>query len=627
MESTQQFETSDGIHQYSYLTIQSGPRTGTNYLLDPAAINRLGRGIDCDVVLADPLCSRVHAEITASDDGWHLNDTGSRNGTYVNDKKVDEVMLKAGAHLRLGTTEFTFHHSDAPPTLAVTRDNRLTESIVREASVDADDSGRLALAALRRTENAHELADLYELSVKLLGSDNPRDVLEVTLNLIHERTNAELAGFLWVSEEGDLRPHMSVPEPSLPQMRLSNTLNEIVVGQKRAIWVANQAAAASSESLRAYADALCVPTIHDGQVLGALHLYLGDGRFRDIDFDFAISVAQLLAVALARSRRQTQLLVDRDRLADSSAACDEMLGASAAIEALKDKIHKVAAAHGAVLILGESGSGKELVARAIHKASSRSDRPLLAVNCAAIPPNLVESQLFGHAKGAFTGATDDHTGWFEQAHTGTLFLDEIGELPLEAQAKLLRILEGHSFQTVGGNREIHVDVRVLAATNRNLRQTTDAKKFREDVFYRLSVFELRVPPLRERDGDVELLLDHFVDHFKKRHGRPTLGLSEGARTRLLAYPWPGNVRQMRNVIDSAVVLANGDTIQSEDVGLHDAGTDHMDTLKIADWERRLIREALQRTNGNVPQAAQLLGIGRATLYRKIDEYKIERGRA
>ncbi len=538
---------------------------------------------------------------------------------------MDAIVLKPGAHIKVGSTEFTYHHSDVPPTLASTRENFLTESIVREASVVAEDSGRIALAALRRSENAHELADLFELSVKLLGLDSPHEVLHATLKLIHERTNAELAGFLWVSEEGDLRRQMCFPETTEP-IRLSRTLNEIVVKQKRAIWVANQAAAASSESMRAFADAFCVPTIHDGQVLGALHLYLGDGRFRDIDFDFALSVSQLVAVALARANQHAQVSYDRDRWADSSAACDDILGESKPMQDLKSLVQRIAAAQGAVLISGESGTGKELVARGIHKSSPRAARPMLAVNCAAIAPNLIESQLFGHAKGAFTGATDDHMGWFEQTHTGTLFLDEIGDLPMDAQSKLLRVLEGHSFQPVGSQREVLVDVRVLAATNRNLKQLVDAKQFREDLYYRLSVFEIRVPPLRNRGEDLELLLDHFFGHFKKRHGRQNLVIAADARKRLLEYAWPGNVRQLRNVIDSAVVLACGDAIQMEDLGLHDAGTDHLDTLQISDWERRLIREALQRAEGNVPEAAKLLGIGRATLYRKIEEYKIDRSR-
>jgi transcriptional regulator with PAS, ATPase and Fis domain len=264
------------------------------------------------------------------------------------------------------------------------------------------------------------------------------------------------------------------------------------------------------------------------------------------------------------------------------------------------------------------------VARAIYRASPRWDRPLLAVNCAAIPENLVESQLFGHKKGSFTGATQDRKGWFQQADTGTLFLDEIGELPLEAQAKLLRILDGHPFLPVGATEETSTDVRIIAATNRDLRELVRAKRFREDLYYRLGVFELYVPPLRDRDGDIELLLKHFLEHFKNRHGRPSLSLSDSATKKLLDYKWPGNVRQLRNVIDSAVVMASGSTIHVEDLGLYDTGTDDLDTLQIADWERKLIRLALQRTGGNVPEAAKLLGIGRATLYRKLDDYKIER---
>ena len=250
---------------------------------------------------------------------------------------------------------------------------------------------------------------------------------------------------------------------------------------------------------------------------------------------------------------------------------------------------------------------------------------MLAVNCAAIPPNLIESQLFGHAKGSFTGADNEHLGWFQQADSGTLFLDEVGELPLMAQAKLLRILEGHPFLPVGASKEIHVDVRVIAATNRDLRLLVNEKKFREDLFYRLTVFEIVVPPLRDREEDIELLVNHFLDRFKKHHGRPELTLSDEARQKLLLYSWPGNVRQLRNVVDSAVVMTESETIEADQLGLHDPGQVEMpDSLRIDDWEVKLIKEALKRTKGKVPEAAKLLGIGRATLYRKLDEYKIER---
>ena len=255
---------------------------------------------------------------------------------------------------------------------------------------------------------------------------------------------------------------------------------------------------------------------------------------------------------------------------------------------------------------------------------------MLSVNCAAIAPNLMESQLFGHRKGAFTGADTDHDGWFRQADSGTLFLDEVGELSLEGQAKLLRILEGHAFQPVGSTDNITVDVRVIAATNQDLNDYVRAGKFREDLYYRLSVFELYVPPLRDRGDDVGLLVDFFLGHFKGQHGRPDLQLSADARACLLEYPWPGNVRQLRNVIDSSVVLAAGEMIEQTDLGLRDTLTpvassdSEWASLNIESWERKLIEEALKRSEGNVPAASGLLGIGRATLYRKIEQFGISR---
>jgi len=237
----------------------------------------------------------------------------------------------------------------------------------------------------------------------------------------------------------------------------------------------------------------------------------------------------------------------------------------------------------------------------------------------------MESQLFGHKKGSFTGADADHAGLFSQAHTGTLFLDEVGEMTLDGQAKLLRILEGHPFLPVGATKEISVDVRVIAATNRDLRDFVREGRFREDLYYRLSVFELYIPPLRDRGSDIELLVTHFLEHFKRQHGRPGLTVSPDARDKLLGYAWPGNVRQLRNVIDSAVVMCEGNVILPDDLGLRDAShSDQLESLRIDFWERKLIQEALKRTAGSIPEAARLLGLGRATLYRRVEEYGIER---
>jgi Nif-specific regulatory protein len=449
-------------------------------------------------------------------------------------------------------------------------------------------------------------------------------VIRVALHTLRERTKAAVVGFLWATDDGQLKPTRVIPAADSDQILLSESLTDVVLKHSRAVWVANQGTLEPSESLREYADAICVPMIHNQQTLGAIHLYLRNGSFRQVDFDFAISLAHVVVVALARSRRQATLRVDHDRLRANSAAFDTLLGECEAMRTLKEKLSRVARATGCVLVRGESGTGKELVARAIHKLSSRADRPLLCVNCAAVPAELMESQLFGHVKGAFTSAHTDHEGWFRQADTGTLFLDEVGELTLEGQAKLLRVLEGHAFLPVGGSDEVNVDVRVIAATNRDLREAVPQKRFREDLYYRLSVFELVIPPLRERQSDVELLIDHFLNHFRIQHGRPQLQLSPAARQRLIEYAWPGNVRQLRNVIDSATVLAAGPEIVGDDLGLYDAGLDHFDTLNIAAWEERLIAEALRRAEGSVPEAAGMLGMGRATLYRKIDEYKIER---
>jgi Nif-specific regulatory protein len=486
----------------------------------------------------------------------------------------------------------------------------------------AGQSSSIVVSALKDSARAKDFLVLHQLSVRLLGCDDPDQVIQSSLDLLLERTHASMAGFLWVDDEGNLKPKLVVPADARG-MALSESLTEIVCHQGRAVWIDNSSAK-SSESLSHFADAICVPLIHSKNTLGAIHLYLEQGRFRQVDFDFTISLANIVVVALVRARQQTVLKFDNQRLKEKSGGSDELLGQSKPMLDLKDKIKRVARATGCVLVRGESGSGKELVANALHRSSNRADRPLRSVNCAAIPRDLIESQLFGHKRGAFTGADSDHEGLFQQADTGTLFLDEVGEMTLEGQAKLLRILEGHPFTPVGGTKEVKVDVRVIAATNRDLSEFVREGKFREDLFYRLSVFELYIPPLRDRGTDIELLANHFLDHFKQQHGRPRLKLSDTARQKLLGYQWPGNVRQLRNVIDSCVVMANDDVIQPEDLGLRDPSSGELQTLNLEHWERRLIREALNRSGDNVPEAAKLLGIGRATLYRKIEEYAITR---
>ncbi|SRR6056297_337942 len=609
----------------AYLKVRTGPETGRQYPLEPARPMHIGRGSNCEIVLTDPIASRFHAVVYFEDDRWQVRDTRSRNGMLVNGQKTDHAMLMDQSVLQVGGTELQLFEpsSDVEEDklgLQTVQLDRPMSDLMLHAGAVHDSFPPIVLPA--QTEH---LLDLYQLSLSLLRSGDPEDVTNVAIELLTDRTGADVVGFLWDSGNGRLAPERVFPPDSAKRVRLSRQLTQRVVKDGEAIWIKEVPDAmrgtASSEN---WSDAICVPLLSGETSMGVLHLYREQSRFRESDFELAVSAGRLIGAALINVRRTRNLQTEHQRLADRNAHSDELIGDSRPMVKLKEKISRIGRANGSVLIRGESGAGKELVARALHHASPRIERPLLSVNCAAIPRDLMESQLFGHRKGAFTGADNDHTGWFEQAHTGTLFLDEIGELTLEGQAKLLRILEGHPFLPVGSVKEVLTDVRVVAATNRDLAEFVREKKFREDLYYRLSVFELIVPPLRDRGDDIGVLIDHFLDHFRRQHGRPSLLLNEDARDHLLGYQWPGNVRQLRNVIDSAVVMAEDPAIALEDLGLRDVGVSTIDTLRIDTWEKRLIRKALKRTDGSVPEAAKLLGISRATAYRKITEYDIDR---
>ncbi|MCA9179481.1 MAG: sigma 54-interacting transcriptional regulator [Planctomycetales bacterium] len=304
-----------------------------------------------------------------------------------------------------------------------------------------------------------------------------------------------------------------------------------------------------------------------------------------------------------------------------------IVGDSPAIRDLLDQISRVGPTDANVLVLGESGSGKELVARVIHELSPRSSQPYLPVNCAAFSEQLLESELFGHEEGAFTGAVKQHVGQFERATGGTLFLDEVGELSLGCQAKLLRVLEGHPFQRVGGSDGLRVDVRIIAATHRDLAELVGRGAFREDLYYRLRVIDLHVPPLRDRGDDVLLLARRLLGQVAQRLGRGPQRLSCEAIVALKRHRWPGNVRELRNCIERAVVLARGAEITPRDLGL-----DHCDPerdtvgdedsspyLSLQDAQRRHIRRVLRQVDGNKSLACRILGIGRGTLYKKLGE--------
>jgi two-component system response regulator HydG len=295
-----------------------------------------------------------------------------------------------------------------------------------------------------------------------------------------------------------------------------------------------------------------------------------------------------------------------------------------------DVLQQVSSSHATVLILGESGTGKELVARAIHTISPRKDRPFVAVNCAALSQGLIESELFGHVKGAFTGAIAAKEGMLVYADGGTLFLDEVGDMPIDIQPKLLRVLESREVQPVGGNVARKVDVRLVAATNRDLRVLVSEGKFRGDLLFRLQVVTLVLPPLRERPGDVPLLIDHFMTSLASEHGRAVRGITPEARALLVRYDWPGNVRELRNALETMVLLTRHDVLDVDDVPEHiqratgqpgkASGHYELAGRPLAEVERDLIESTLKLTEGNRQKAAKLIGIGERTLYRKLNEY-------
>ena len=304
---------------------------------------------------------------------------------------------------------------------------------------------------------------------------------------------------------------------------------------------------------------------------------------------------------------------------------DKIVGKSRPMIQAVELAKKVAATDTTVLLMGDTGTGKEVFAQAIHYESDRSQQPFIAINCSALGKELLESEMFGHKAGSFTGASRDKQGLFEEANHGTIFLDEIGEMDLALQAKLLRVLETGTFFKVGETKETKVDVRVIAATNRDLQAESEAGNFRLDLFYRLSVFSIRLPSLAERKDDIPLLADHFIQLFTARMNRKALTMTKAFQKALVNHPWKGNIRELKNVIERAVILATNDELTHDCLPFDFAYTESgnpTDALKLAEMEKLHIRKVLAYTKGNKTRSAELLGIGLATLYRKIEEYKL-----
>lgn len=505
---------------------------------------------------------------------------------------------------------------------------------------------RDALAAVRRHARQERRVQRLEAILAIAHQWNQTNDLAPLLAEMAEAATRLLEAdrasiFLWDKANHLLvgRPALGLPQGELRIRDDRGVVGEVLrTGQPRRVDAATEPQAidrhVDSQLQYQTRSLLCVPLRgRGGELFGAFELLNKQaGPFTREDEEALVELAAHAAVALENAQDRRQLLVVNREMAQQAADKVRMVGSSPPIEALRSIVRRVADTDLAVLILGENGTGKEVVAQSIHYLSRRREQPFIAVNCAAIPETLAESELFGHEKGAFTDAREMRQGKFELAAGGTLFLDEIGELSLSGQAKLLRVLEEKVLVRVGGSTPIHTDARLLAATNQNLAEMVRAKRFREDLYFRLNVVTLDLPPLRDRADDVLILAEHFLNEFCRLARRRTPQLSAAAKKRLLEHPWPGNVRELRNLMERLAYLSSEDRIEAEDLAfiLSPRGSAPLAAdLKLslndatAEFQIAYIRRQIEQSNGNMSLAAARLGLHRSNLYRKMRQLGME----
>ena len=548
---------------------------------------------------------------------------------------------KLGLELPLSTTSasaFVFRITQAEQK-AVSESKARRERITQAAN--------LLAAALQRIENRdrHERR-IQQLSAVLnAAADWQRlDDDEALLHQIAD-TATELLGcqrasiFLWDRRRRKLlgRPALGIEGDALEVDDNAGVVGEVLQSGEPKIWSAGSDGEGRvnrkvDKSLEFQTDSLLAVPMrggHRGDIIGVFEaINHNDGTFDAFDAAVLVDLATHAAVAIEGLRTRRNLTASRDRLVDDAASATKLVGNHPSIESVRRSAAKVAGTDLSVLILGKNGTGKEVLAQHVHYESSRRSGPFVAVNCAALVESLLESELFGHEKGAFTDANQTRVGKFELANGGTLFLDEVGDMSPGGQAKLLRVLEEKVVVRVGGSQTIPVDVRVIAATNQPLEQLIAEKRFREDLFFRLNVVSLTLPPLSQRGEDVLLLAEHFLSHFCYHIGRQVPKLSSNARQSLMMHPWPGNVRELRNTIERVCYLSSGDIITAEDLSLNQSaasrlgGTGPVTTaITLADASREFqvqhIDAAIAACNGNMTDAAARLGLHRSNLYRKM----------
>ncbi len=601
----------------------------------PATGAVLGRDAACQVRLDDARCSRAHAEIRPVGDGFVLADLDSSNGTELNGRDIEHpTRLRDGDEIRLGQTRLRFvlrgsvpdpESLPEPPEPATIIEKMETRDLPLLA--EPDDAGR-------RTDALRFLLDLARAAQE---TDNLPDLAGTLAKGLADTVPADR--YLLLIAQGEELEPVAPPAASGRLAKVyAQPYSRSVVEQaaRERVAVLSRLAQddrfrqARSVKLGGIASAICVPLAAGSELLGALYLdRLGEGEhFSPADFELATAAGLHCAMALLNIRRLEELRASRDRLEEELTGPEGFIGASPALQPVYDFIGRVAPTDAGVLILGESGTGKELVARALHTLSPRADRPCVVVNCAALPESLAEAELFGHERGAFTGADKGRPGKFLAADGGTIFLDEVGELSEPVQAKLLRVLEEGEIMPVGEAGVRRVNVRVVAATNRDLAQEVEAGRFRRDLYFRLNILRVELPPLRRRPEDVALLLKHFVKFFARKCGRPEPKISAEVARLCAAYSWPGNVRELRNAVERMVILARGAELAAADLPAEFSGRPALNVpgggvgelRPLAEVEREHILGVLTKVDNNKKRAAEVLAIDRSTLYAKLKQY-------
>ena len=583
----------------------------------------LGRHISNDLQLDDDRASRMHARLTYRTARWHLEDCDSSNGTFLNSQPVEQTVLEPGDLIRIGDRLILFVDDEADEGGSEVQTSVFRATTTQGKQPLGDSRGGLVERSVNDSMSriVRDSAVLCRLA-SLLHQHTEIDVLiKSAIDAAVDGVDADAVSVWLVAADGRLRCAGRYGEP-----HEDHVLASLAVEKDKAILVDDPALSddvLANDSLPAVGTALGVPIPGPKSCRGAIecHRKKRRGPFSRGDLDFSVVVAHQAGLALENLEHRERLELANAELRRRVSGQTRLIGPGQAMQRVFDQIARVGPTGSTVLILGESGTGKELVARSIHDISRNSAGPYVAVNCASFSESLLESELFGHEVGAFTGADRRHIGQFERANRGTIFLDEVGEMSLACQAKLLRILEGHTFQRLGGTESISVDVRMLAATHRDLPEMIRQGQFREDLYYRLRVIDIQMPPLRDRGGDIILLASQFVEVYRSQMGRGPLRLSAEAIKVIGEYPWPGNVRELKNAVERAVVLGQSEEVQAADLGLPNCPTSTkpapaMITLKEA--EQRHIEFVLAECGGNKTKACGVLGIGRATLYSKLD---------